>query len=47
MNGKVNGADVYAASQLFRKMWPKLIRSAAVEAITDLQKDKKDRAGIG
>lgn len=41
INGKMNSADVYAASQLFRKMWPKLIRSAAVEAITDTQKRTK------
>jgi hypothetical protein len=41
INGKMNSADVYAASQLFRKLWPKLIRSAAVEAVTDYQKGKK------
>jgi hypothetical protein len=41
INGKMNGADVYAASQLFRKLWPKLIRSAAVEAVTDYQKGTK------
>jgi hypothetical protein len=41
INGRINSADVYAASGLFRKMWPKLIRSAAVEAIAEYQKDKK------
>jgi len=33
VNGKVTSADVYANHSLFRKLWPKLIASAAVEAI--------------
>jgi hypothetical protein len=34
MNGKVQSAEIYAAAGLFRKLWPKLLRSAAVEAIS-------------
>jgi hypothetical protein len=34
VNGKVTGADVYATHELFRKLWPKLLDSAAVEALT-------------
>jgi hypothetical protein len=33
VNGKVTGADVYATHELFRKLWPKLLESAAVEAV--------------
>jgi hypothetical protein len=33
VNGKVTGADVYASHDLFRKLWPKLLDSAAVEAM--------------
>jgi len=33
VNGKVTGADVYATHDLFRKLWPKLLDSAAVEAM--------------
>jgi hypothetical protein len=33
VNGKVTGADVYATHELFRKLWPKLLDSAAVEAM--------------
>ena len=33
VNGKVTSADVYANHALFRKLWPKLIASAAVEAL--------------
>ena len=33
INGRVNSASVYASNGLFRKMWPKLLRASAVEAI--------------
>ena len=33
VNGKVTGADVYASHALFAKLWPKLLASAAVEAM--------------
>jgi hypothetical protein len=36
VNGKLSSADVYANHELFRKLWPKLLRASAVEAITDL-----------
>jgi ARG/rhodanese/phosphatase superfamily protein len=40
INGNVNSADVYASNVLFRKLWPKLLKANAVEAIAELQKDK-------
>lgn len=40
INGKVNSADVYGSSALFTKLWPKLLKANAVEAISELQKDK-------
>jgi hypothetical protein len=33
VNGKVTGADLYATHTLFRKLWPKLLDAAAVEAM--------------
>jgi hypothetical protein len=33
VNGKLSTADIYPSNGLFRKMWPKLVRSAAAEAI--------------
>lgn len=33
VNGKVTGSDVYASHELFVKLWPKLMESAAVEAL--------------
>jgi hypothetical protein len=35
INGKVNSADVYANSALFRKLWPKLIKASAIEATSE------------
>jgi hypothetical protein len=32
VNGQIRSAEVYASPDLFRKMWPKLLKSAAVEA---------------
>ena len=40
INGKVNSADVYASSALFKKLWPKLLKATAVEAVADLTSDK-------
>ncbi len=33
VNGRLNGADIYASNGLFRKMWPKQLKAAAVEAM--------------
>jgi len=39
INGNVNSADVYASRALFVKLWPKLLKASAVEAIAELHKD--------
>ena len=39
INGKVNSADVYRSSALFKKLWPKLLKANAVEAIAGQQKE--------
>jgi len=33
VNGKINSADIYPSNGLFRKMWPKLLRTSVTEAI--------------
>lgn len=43
VNGEVSGANVYANAQLFRKLWPKLLQSGAVEALAE----KRGEAGTG
>jgi hypothetical protein len=40
VNGEVLNADVYANAALFRKLWPKLLRASAVEAVAE-KGDKK------
>jgi hypothetical protein len=39
INGHVNSADVYASRTLFAKLWPKLLKATAVEAVAELKKD--------
>ncbi len=39
INGNVNSADVYSSNALFKKLWPKLLKANAVEAIAELQKE--------
>ena len=35
INGRLSHADVYASSQLFGKLWKKLLRAAALEALAE------------
>lgn len=44
INGVVNSTDVYASHELFLKMWPKLLKSSAVEAIAELNSDQRFKA---
>lgn len=44
INGKLNSADIYASRDLFRSMWPKLLKASAVEAVAGLQKEKNSAA---
>ena len=41
INGKVNSADVYASHDLFSRLWPKLLRASAVEAVSEYEKARK------
>jgi hypothetical protein len=38
VNGDIHGADVYANADLFKNLWPKLLRASAVEALAERQK---------
>jgi len=39
VNGKVVGADVYGSAKLFKKVWPKLLKAAAADALAQMPKD--------
>jgi len=41
INGKINSADIYGSRDLFRQLWPKLLKASATEALVEWQKDKK------
>ena len=41
INGHVNSADVYASHTLFAKLWPKLLKATAVEALSELNAEAK------
>ena len=44
INGKINSADIYASSALFKKLWPKLLKASAIEAIAELRRGEKFEA---
>lgn len=41
INGKINTGDIYASNGLFKKLWPKLLKTSAVEAISELKEGDK------
>lgn len=41
INGKINSADVYVSNGLFKKLWPKMLKASAVEAVADLDGKSK------
>jgi hypothetical protein len=40
INGRLHSAEVYASPDLFRKLWPKLLKAAAIEAIAARTEEK-------
>lgn len=41
INGKINSADVYYSNGLFRRFWPKLVKTTAIEAVAERPLDEK------
>jgi len=35
INGQINSADVYVSNALFKKLWPRMLKAAAVEAVAE------------
>lgn len=40
VNGKITGADMYATSTLFKKLWPELLHATAVESLAETSGQK-------
>jgi hypothetical protein len=41
VNGVVNSAEVYGSHALFEKLWPRLLKASAIEALTQLRPGRK------
>jgi hypothetical protein len=35
INGKLNSADIYVSNALFKKLWPKMLKATATEAVSE------------
>jgi hypothetical protein len=35
INGEINSGDTYASNELFEKLWPRLLKAAAIEAVSE------------
>lgn len=46
INGEINNADVYNDPDLFKTLWPKLLKSAIVEALSEYEKDRIKTATV-
>lgn len=44
VNGQVSSVDVFGSAELFGKLWPKLLKSAAAEAFAEAKPDLKYKA---
>lgn len=45
VNGKINSADVYVSNTLFKKLWMKMLKASATEAVAELD-EKKSVANV-
>ena len=41
INDKVEGAEIYSSSELFEKLWPKLLQACSLEAVAEMQKTEE------
>jgi hypothetical protein len=47
INDKLNSADVYASSAMFKRFWPRLLKTAAIEAVAERPlKEKSEPVSI-
>lgn len=46
INGAMNNADVYGSHDLFVRLWPRLLRAAATEAVAERNEGLEDIIGI-
>jgi hypothetical protein len=44
INDKINSADLYYSNELFRRFWPKLLKTTAIEAVAERPLNQKGEA---
>jgi len=44
INGEINSADTYGSRALFIKLWPKLLKAASIEAVSESRTDAEKKA---
>jgi hypothetical protein len=44
INGEINSGDVYGSNELFEKLWPKLLKATAIEAVGESYGNEKAEA---
>lgn len=42
INGEINSADIYVSNHLFNKLWPRMLKAAAVEAVGESNRASAD-----
>lgn len=42
INNKLNSADVYASKAMFKRFWPRLLKTAAIEAVAERRLNEKN-----
>lgn len=42
INNEINSADVYSSTSLFKRFWPRLLKTAAIEAVAELTSTVKN-----
>jgi hypothetical protein len=47
INGHINSADIYPSSELFHKLWPKLLKASAIEAVAELHRVEPPKLKLG
>ncbi len=43
LNGEINSADTYGSNELFLKLWPKLLKASAIEAVAESYAEETKR----
>ena len=43
INGEINSADVYGSSTLFTRLWPRLLKATAIEAVAESHREDAKR----